>query len=341
VKSRIPSHCNELLLARRPAFTLVELLVVITIIGILIALLLPAVQSAREAARRAQCKNNLKQLGLAALEHHEAHGYFPSGGWGHKWVGDPDHGFGLRQPGGWMYSVLPYLEQEALHQLGAEGSAQAKKTAAEELQTTPLTVFCCPSRRRAILYPFRVDAVTWNRPYNPGIGGVRVDPTPMIAKSCYCMNGGTAWPGYHGGPKTIAAAATHNWPSISKSKGIVFWRSETKMAHVTDGASNTYLIGEKYLNPDAYEGWAGGGDAQSMFIGVDDDCVRWGGVNLPLSQDRPGWWNPRIFGGPHANGCHFVFCDGSVRVISYSIDIETHRRLAHRKDGLPIDVTQL
>jgi len=74
----------------RPGFTLVELLVVVTIIGILIALLMPAVQGARESARRAKCANNLKQLGLGCLAHHEKYGFYPSGGWGHKWVGDPD-----------------------------------------------------------------------------------------------------------------------------------------------------------------------------------------------------------------------------------------------------------
>jgi prepilin-type N-terminal cleavage/methylation domain-containing protein len=97
--------------------TLVELLVVVAIITMLMALLLPAVQSVRETARRARCSNNVKQLTTAALGHVQAQGYFPSGGWGYFWVGDPDRGFGESQPGGWIYSSLPYLEQVAVFNL--------------------------------------------------------------------------------------------------------------------------------------------------------------------------------------------------------------------------------
>ena len=98
-------------------FTLVELLVVITIIGILIALLLPAVQAAREAARQLQCKNNLKQISLAALNHEHVNRWLPTGGWSDCFVGDPNAGFGKLQPGGFFYNILPYMEQQALHDL--------------------------------------------------------------------------------------------------------------------------------------------------------------------------------------------------------------------------------
>src|SRR5690242_693034 len=115
---------------RRRGFTLVELLVVITIIGILMGLLLPAVNSAREAARNATCQNNIKQLGLAALNHEQAHKFYPTGGWGWQWVGDPDRGFGIKQPGGWIYNILPAMDQQNLHDLGMGQAAAAKAQAA-------------------------------------------------------------------------------------------------------------------------------------------------------------------------------------------------------------------
>ncbi len=132
---------------RRTAFTLVELLVVIAIIGVLVGLLLPAVQQIREAANRMKCANNLKQLALACHHHESTVGTFPTGGWGWSWVGDPDRGFTQKQPGGWIYNILPFMEQSALHDLGAGLPDPQKFAAFEERCGTVTPMFNCPTRR--------------------------------------------------------------------------------------------------------------------------------------------------------------------------------------------------
>src|SRR6478752_5564964 len=135
----------------RKGFTLVELLVVIAIIGILVALLLPAIQAAREAARRNQCVNNLKQLSLGVLNHESTMKQLPSAGLGYSWVGDPNYGFGRKQPGGWIYNTLPFIEEQAIHDMGmGVGSnwndATRKKIFADRAAMTIKTLIC-PSRR--------------------------------------------------------------------------------------------------------------------------------------------------------------------------------------------------
>src|SRR5690349_17246307 len=132
-------------------FTLVELLVVIAIIGILVALLLPAVQAAREAARRNQCVNNLKQLSLGALNHESTHKQFPSTGLGNSWVGDPNYGYGRKQPGGVFFNVLPFIEEQQLHDMGmgvgANGSDATRKALFAQRDQTVIKTMVCPSRR--------------------------------------------------------------------------------------------------------------------------------------------------------------------------------------------------
>ena len=136
---------------RRTGFTLVELLVVIAIIAMLVTLLLPAVQAAREAARRTQCVNNLKQLSLAWLNHESAHGHLPSGGWGWTWVGEPELGFGPEQPGGWVYNVLPFLEESPIRDLAKGLEGQPRRDALTQTIQTVFPMLHCPSKREAKL----------------------------------------------------------------------------------------------------------------------------------------------------------------------------------------------
>jgi prepilin-type N-terminal cleavage/methylation domain-containing protein len=333
----------------RAAMTLVELLVVIAIVGVLIAMLLPAVQAAREVARRAECANHLKQLGLASLLHEQTQGFFPSGGWGCAWIGDPDLGFGPSQPGGWAYSVLPYLEQSPAYDLGRGQDPPAKKQAAIELARTALAVFYCPSRRAARCYPH--DPVS-SPPLNPGVANLRVLPAelPVVAKSCYCANGGSVYLGIQSLPATLEdARGGTNWIDTSSCNGIVHQRSRTRVVDVSDGTSNTYWLGEKNVDPERYETYSRPGDSQSMFNGHDQDNTRYAGINVlfnrareyALIRDTRGESHHECFGGAHPGACLFAFCDGSVRPIGYSIASAVHGAMAARNDGTAVNPDDL
>ena len=321
----------------RSGFTLVELLVVITIIGILISLLLPAVQAAREAARRAQCQNNLKQLGLACLNHEQAHTHFPAGGWGWGWVGDPDKGFGINQPGGWCYNSLPYLEQQAVHDIGLGKTVSEKLMLNRTMMATPLTVFNCPSRRRAMAYPFNTGIVLVNTDRSSGL---------MAGRSDYAGNDGVYTSLPHGqGPSD---PNTTTPPAAQDYNGIFSQCSTTTVASVKDGTTNTIMIGEKYINPDNYATGSDGGDNESLYCGNNNDISRVGnydassaGNNRLPRQDTSGSPSADIFGGAHSGGCNYVLCDGSVHMVSYSIDPQVFLYLINRKDGQPIDASKL
>ena len=119
------------------------------ITGILISLLMPAVQAAREAGRRSQCQNNLKQLTLGALQHEQSQGTFPTAGWNWNWTGDPDRGYGIHQPGGWIYNLFPYIEQPALRTMGAGQPPSTKMNTLAQMSAVPLPILYCPTRRPA------------------------------------------------------------------------------------------------------------------------------------------------------------------------------------------------
>ena len=130
-------------------FTLVELLVVIAIIATLMGLLLPAVQSVREAARRVQCANNLRQLATGMLTFENTNKHLPSGGWAWTWAADPDRGSSVEQPAGWLYSILPFIEQTATHELGADGKPDEWTTpqleGAVKRAAATVAIMNCPS----------------------------------------------------------------------------------------------------------------------------------------------------------------------------------------------------
>jgi prepilin-type N-terminal cleavage/methylation domain-containing protein len=134
-------------------FTLVELLVVIAILGTLMGLTIPAVQRSRETSRLLNCQNNASQIAKAMLHHESSLQHFPSGGWGDRWMGIAERGSGTRQPGGWIYALLPYLEQDALHDSVEQLAASDCTAAYTELASIPLPTFACPSRRTAAPIP--------------------------------------------------------------------------------------------------------------------------------------------------------------------------------------------
>src|SRR5215210_6132450 len=168
------------------AFTLVELLVVIAIIGILVALLLPAIQAARESARRSQCINNLKQLGIACHLLVDTYGYFPSGGWSDHWVGCPDQGAGRNQPGSWAYSLLPFIEETARADVGKgfKCGDPSSRAAIGNMVAVNVPIFNCPTRRAAQPYPW----TNQNR--------INFDPPALAGKSDYAGNMGGDFAGF-------------------------------------------------------------------------------------------------------------------------------------------------
>ncbi len=356
---------------RSGGFTLVELLVVITIIGILVGMLLPAVNSARESGRNLQCKNNLAQIGKACLAHEEAQGFFPTGGWGQSWVGDPDRGYNDQQPGGWIYNILPHTEMNNMHDQqfllpsgttvvgrtapGATPNNGIKQQAIQQMVTAPLAIANCPSRRRTALFP-PGPSTTLSNASGVSLAG-------PVAKTDYAISCGTAQEVEIGaGPATGADAVssgpaaqatyfkTRRASNVQTFAGISFEQSTIRKDDITSGLSSTLLAGEKYLAPDFYSTGGTVGDNRSMYVGMASDIGR--ATFQPPMQDRSGISNVvkdalgnssvLAFGSAHPNGANFVLCDGSTVSINYSVDPPTFLSFGQRSNrASPLDMTLL
>lgn len=310
-------------------FTLVELLVVIAIIGVLIALLLPAVQQAREAARRMQCTNNLKQLGLAVHNFHDTFGVIPPGSFPQRPSTSPT------PANEWLWSrfsgftvLLPFLEQPALHdQFNRYVDYEHNDNKTVEMNSSPISAFFCPS--------LRSDGRT-----SAGFSAARQERH----KGDYAFCGGGELPN---GSQSHVHAATQSesngmFMRAPLGSGGKLWTKpgQITFASVTDGLSNTLAIGEKRVQEFR-------DNSGNLIDGVgpnvsDGPQYLWGfwtsrNTASPMNGPILGTWGDydANFASQHPGGCNFLYGDGSVSFIPETINFETYNLLAARNSGQP------
>jgi prepilin-type N-terminal cleavage/methylation domain-containing protein len=304
-------------------FTLVELLVVIAILGVLVALLLPAIQAAREAARMAQCRNNLKQIATSLHNFESARQFFP----GHSGERQPrrvDFGAerraaatGMPVTGNWMLQTLKYMEHGRVADVlisAARGTATAENVSVAVKAVIPSLY--CPTRRNAVAYPLPKEE---QEAYFEAYG-------PLGARTDYAMNGG----------RGQIDLSQENDPEGTYVKldedGI--WRlgRSTPLRSVVDGLSNTYLVGEKSMDTELYETGEDRGDRAPVagltnHDGAANSYVRFA-IRIPQQDIANNCKTCHDFGSAHFSGWNVSMADGSVKSMGYSMDIMVHRALA-------------
>ena len=297
--------------ARRAGFTLVELLVVIAIIGVLVALLLPAVQSAREAARRMQCQNNLKQIGLGLHNYHDTYGTFPPGSF---W-----YGASTNNRGSILIQLLPFIEQQNLY---SRFDFTKEIDAQTAMEGTIVPTYVCPSDNNRSLLSGRAI-----HNYAASAG-----PTPHGDNSaCSCAS----WASFNTYATTAVPTAKYGGPHAGP-----FYRTGvvTNMADCTDGLSNTIYFGEVRRDCSVHiqQGWMRSNDGNGLVatqVPINYDSCK---PNDADGCKKPCNWNTELaFKSMHPGGAQFVLGDGSIHFFPETIDHAVYQLLGARADGKP------
>ena len=328
----------------RDAFTLVELLVVIAIIAMLVTLLLPAVQAARGAARRAQCSNNLKQFGLALQNHHSALGVFPYGSWDHDWEPNPN-GTEFRMGGSWRTAILPYMEEQALadifNALDRKGTAVSDRSspwASSPEQARIMTGFICPDESQPWIrggfkyWSFGPENGAAISTYMGSAGPAATGPVDWgITNACGHCTDGRQLDAFC--PCTLGNSAQYvrgfyHGHNPGGPGMLDMFPNKISMKKVLDGASKTLHVGETHGVSSEEED--GCGDHLNWMSTWAVSSTVWG-IN---ARNVGSAWNTGCnFRSRHTGGAYFLYVDGSVHFLDETIDLWVFGSLGDRKDG--------